>query len=260
MDIPDYLGSKSTFTLGKFGGHGGRALRIGDTLHLAQAPTGALQAVDAPDFTHDWEIEVLYGPHGAPEFFTEEDIESFFAATWKVHYNSSRTGVRLIGPKPKWARRDGGEAGLHPSNIHDNAYAIGAVDFTGDMPVLLGPDGPSLGGFVCPATITSQDLWKLGQLKAGDRVRFHAREEYGQRIPAILRKSGDVVYRQSGDRYLLIEYGDLVLDLPLRFRVQAVYEWFLQHKPDGVIDVTPAFAAFRCTMIPSASAAIASWT
>lgn len=245
LDIPDYLGSKSTFTLGKFGGHGGRALRIGDTLHLAQAPTGALQAVDAPDFTHDWEIEVLYGPHGAPEFFTEEDIESFFAATWKVHYNSSRTGVRLIGPKPKWARRDGGEAGLHPSNIHDNAYAIGAVDFTGDMPVLLGPDGPSLGGFVCPATITSQDLWKLGQLKAGDRVRFHAREEYGQRIPAILRKSGDVVYRQSGDRYLLIEYGDLVLDLPLRFRVQAVYEWFLQHKPDGVIDVTPGIRSFQ---------------
>ena len=79
----------------------------------------------------------------------------FFATDWEVHYNSSRTGVRLIGPKPQWARRDGGEAGLHPSNIHDNAYAIGAVDFTGDMPVILGPDGPSLGGFVCPATIVA---------------------------------------------------------------------------------------------------------
>ena len=64
-----------------------------------------------------------------------------------------RTGVRLIGPKPQWARRDGGEAGLHPSNIHDNAYAIGTIDFTGDMPIILGPDGPSLGGFVCPATV-----------------------------------------------------------------------------------------------------------
>jgi len=89
-----------------------------------------------------------------------------------VHYNSSRTGVRLIGPKPQWARSDGGEAGLHPSNIHDNAYAIGAVDFTGDMPVILGPDGPSLGGFVCPATIVQAELWKMGQLKPGDRVRF----------------------------------------------------------------------------------------
>jgi urea carboxylase len=90
-----------------------------------------------------------------------------------VHYNSSRTGVRLIGPKPMWARADGGEAGLHPSNIHDNAYAIGAIDFTGDMPVILGPDGPSLGGFVCPATIVRGELWKVGQLKPGDKVRFH---------------------------------------------------------------------------------------
>jgi urea carboxylase len=46
--------------------------------------------------------------------------------------------VRLIGPKPVWARDSGGEAGLHPSNIHDNPYAVGAVDFTGDMPVILG--------------------------------------------------------------------------------------------------------------------------
>jgi urea carboxylase len=90
-----------------------------------------------------------------------------------VHFNSSRTGVRLIGPKPEWVRADGGEAGLHPSNIHDNPYAIGAVDFTGDMPVILGPDGPSLGGFVCPVTIIEADLWQLGQLKAGDKVRFH---------------------------------------------------------------------------------------
>jgi hypothetical protein len=115
---------------------------------------------------------VLYGPHGAPDFFTDADIETFFATGWEVHYNSSRTGVRLIGPRPEWARKDGGEAGLHPSNLHDNAYAIGAVDFTGDMPVILGPDGPSLGGFVCPATIVQAELWKLGQLRPGDTVRF----------------------------------------------------------------------------------------
>jgi urea carboxylase len=110
-------------------------------------------------------VAVLYGPHGAPDFFTDPDIASFFATDWEIHYNSSRTGVRLIGPKPQWARTDGGEAGLHPSNIHDNAYAIGAIDFTGDMPVILGPDGPSLGGFVCPAVVIQADLWKLGQLR-----------------------------------------------------------------------------------------------
>ena len=47
-----------------------------------------------------------------------DDIETFFATDWEVHYNSSRTGVRLIGPKPQWARarrRRGGPASVeHP--------------------------------------------------------------------------------------------------------------------------------------------------
>lgn len=176
IQVPDYLGSKSTFTLGQFGGHAGRALRAGDVLHIpvlthgeagAKLPLELCSALPAVR-----EIRVIYGPHGAPEYFTPAYIETFFATDWEVHFNSSRTGVRLIGPKPEWVRDSGGEAGLHPSNIHDNPYAIGAVDFTGDMPVILGPDGPSLGGFVCPVTIIEADLWQLGQLKAGDKLRF----------------------------------------------------------------------------------------
>ncbi len=176
LQVPDYLGSKSTFTLGQFGGHAGRALRAGDVLHipeLVDRSAGASLPVElCPPLPSVREIRVIYGPHGAPEYFTEGYIERFFATDWEVHFNSSRTGVRLIGPKPEWVRDSGGEAGLHPSNIHDNPYAIGAVDFTGDMPVILGPDGPSLGGFVCPVTIIEADLWQIGQLKAGDRVRF----------------------------------------------------------------------------------------
>ncbi|RMO78535.1 5-oxoprolinase/urea amidolyase family protein [Pseudomonas syringae group genomosp. 3] len=177
LDVPDYLGSKSTFTLGQFGGHGGRALRTGDVLHiepLVDRSAGQRMADEELDALKEVrQIRVIYGPHAAPEYFTEAYIETFFATDWEVHFNSSRTGVRLIGPKPEWVRADGGEAGLHPSNIHDNPYAIGAVDFTGDMPVILGPDGPSLGGFVCPVTIIEADLWQLGQLKAGDKVRFY---------------------------------------------------------------------------------------
>ncbi len=40
------------------------------------------------------------------------------------------------------------------------------------MPVILGPDGPSLGGFVCPVTIVDAELWKIGQLRPGDKLRF----------------------------------------------------------------------------------------
>ena len=132
----------------------------------------ALPEALIPPLATEWEIAVLEGPHAAPDFFTDDDIADLYATGWRVHHNSSRTGVRLIGPKPRWARPDGGEAGLHPSNIHDNAYAVGTIDFTGDMPIILGPDGPSLGGFVCPATIIEADLWKIGQLKADDLVRF----------------------------------------------------------------------------------------
>ncbi|KZM43727.1 urea carboxylase [Marinomonas sp. SBI22] len=198
IQCPDYLGSKSTFTLGQFGGHVGRALRTGDVIELANIISNKktnketnqktntqsslkTQPVLSANFQQQAkqtfnpeisQLRVIYGPHGAPDFFTETDIKTFFEHTWEVHYNSSRTGVRLIGPKPEWARESGGEAGMHPSNIHDNAYAFGTVDFTGDMPVILGPDGPSLGGFVCPATVISADLWKLGQLKAGSKIQF----------------------------------------------------------------------------------------
>ncbi|MGI4855624.1 MAG: urea carboxylase [Janthinobacterium lividum] len=174
LEAAVYLGSRSTFTLGQFGGHGGRALRAGDVLHvpaLEDRRAGA-RLDPAPTLDAVRLLRVIYGPHGAPEYFSAGYIARFLATEWEIHFNSSRTGVRLIGPRPEWARQDGGEAGLHPSNIHDNPYAVGAVDFTGDMPVILGPDGPSLGGFVCPVTVIEADLWQIGQLKAGDKVVF----------------------------------------------------------------------------------------
>lgn len=294
LDVPEYLESKSTFTLGQFGGHCGRTLMTGDVLHFSsdtrssnehsEANGHSLQALSEtlpsqiPNYDHHWDIRVLYGPHGAPDFFTPEDISTFFAANWEVHYNSARTGVRLIGPKPKWARTDGGEAGLHPSNIHDNAYAIGTVDFTGDMPVILGPDGPSLGGFVCPATIIKADLWIMGQLKPGDTIRFTkvdqttaTRLEVAQekifslnprstlinskfgvedavldrieKIPLLDRPA--VCYRRSGDKYLLVEYGEMKLDLNLRFRAHALMDAVKQAVIPGVLELTPGIRSLQ---------------
>ena len=164
FDVPVYLGSRSTFALGQFGGHAGRTLRATDMLSISNpniaacttpAPVyepGAVPAGLIPEYPNEWEIGVLYGPHGAPDFFTDDAIDMFFSTAWEVHYNSNRLGIRLNGPKPTWTRSDGGEAGLHPSNIHDTEYAVGSINFTGDMPVILTKDGPSLGGFVCPVT------------------------------------------------------------------------------------------------------------
>ena len=277
FDVPEYLGSRATFILGKFGGHAGRALRAGDLLRWTSGEEGGtipgpLDADLIPEYGTDWEIGVLYGPHGAPDFFTDADVDMIFSTSWRVHYNSDRTGVRLIGPKPKWARPDGGEAGLHPSNLHDNAYAIGAMDFTGDMPVLLGPDGPSLGGFVCPATIVHAELWKLGQLKPGDTVRFaritepqaHEMERRQDRAiqrledplpllpetlapaePAVCHRQGDVAVRPAGDKYLLIEFGENRLDFDLRFRAHALERKLRSTVLPGIVDITPGIRSLQ---------------
>jgi urea carboxylase len=283
LDVPKYLGSRATFTLGLFGGHGGRALAPGDVLHLGAEATIASPTAELPDelvprLATEWQIDVLHGPHGAPDFFQPDDIADLFSTGWRVHYNSSRTGVRLVGPKPRWARTDGGEAGLHPSNIHDNAYAIGTIDFTGDMPVILGPDGPSLGGFVCPATIIEADLWKMGQLKPGDTVRFRAvtlDEARARRVaqertietlrPAAAPGHGATppsssailisrperagapafVVRQDGDANVLVELGAPKLDFALRFRVHALTQALTEARVPGIVDLTPGIRSLQ---------------
>jgi len=303
IQCPEYLGSKSTFTLGQFGGHAGRALRPGDFLRIGaplRAPAPVPEAPPAPtptpgappapepsravlpELTREWRIRVIPGPQGAPDYFTADDIETIFGASWEVHFNSSRTGVRLIGPKPKWARTDGGEAGLHPSNIHDNAYAVGALDFTGDMPILLGPDGPSLGGFVCPATVIAADRWKLGQLRAGDKLRFvpvgklaalaiedrrdrlirglsaegpveavstEREPASAEREPAVMFTSRahptGITIRASGEKYLLVEFGDQVLDIALRCRIQALYEALAALADPAILEMTPGIRSLQ---------------
>lgn len=294
FDVPVYLGSRSTFALGQFGGHAGRTLRATDMLPISNpsiaacttpapsfAPTAAPLGL-IPDYPNEWEIGVLYGPHGAPDFFTEDAINMFFNTAWEVHYNSNRLGIRLNGPKPTWTRSDGGEAGLHPSNIHDTEYAVGSINFTGDMPVILTKDGPSLGGFVCPVTIVKAELWKVGQVKPGDKIRFKhlsfdtalAMELVADKAietlsiqphiaPAPIVKPVDTIsecivaalpaqgyrplvsYRQAGDKYILLEYGDNILELSLRLRVHALMEALKASPINGVIELSPGVRSLQ---------------
>ncbi|OZF34764.1 urea amidolyase [Rhodococcus sp. 14-2496-1d] len=281
FDVDDYLGSAATFTLGKFGGHRGGVLGEGDVIALAgrsdnSAVLGPIPMEHLPVLTSSWDIAVTEGPHGAPEFFTREDIDTLYATRYEVHFNSDRTGVRLIGPRPQWARPDGGEAGLHPSNIHDNAYSVGALDFTGDTPILLGPDGPSLGGFVCPVTVVAAERWKLGQLRPGDTIRFVPVKAASTAplgslglarrasLPAVFSAGGDgddgviarrdadtcVTYRRSGDDNVLVEYGDMKLDLALRARVHALHQRVEALAPRGLVDLTPGIRSLQVKVNP----------
>ncbi|TSD99722.1 5-oxoprolinase/urea amidolyase family protein [Skermania sp. ID1734] len=281
IEVDEYLGSAATFTLGRFGGHAGRTLQTDDSLVIgtgAAAGAGGVPLDSQPVIARRWEVAVTEGPHGAPEFFTRADMTTITGTDYEVHFNSDRTGVRLLGPKPDWARRDGGEAGLHPSNIHDTAYSIGALDFTGDTPILLGPDGPSLGGFVCPVTVVAADKWKLAQMAPGDRVRFvpvradHAAPlrslgtDRRASLPIVLSAGGDnddgilrrselddataLTYRRAGDDGVLIEFGEMTLDLRLRARVNALHQHLLAQPLNGIVELNPGIRSLQIRVDP----------
>lgn len=287
FDMPKILGSSSTFTLGGFGGHGGRALRSGDVLRVNKLEklNTKYEMIDKykENMSNIWEIGVIPGPHSSKEFLSEDYLNNLTSKELEVHFNSSRTGVRLIGDVPTWNREDGGEAGLHPSNIHDNAYAVGTLDLTGDMAILLGPDGPSLGGFVCPVTVATSEFWKIGQLHPGDKVKFKSvtleeatklAEVQENKLKAITeRKEIDfgfelvetnetngeypilvkqeegrdfkMTIRCAGDENLLVEYGEMELDLMLRFQVHILMEALENDNIIPIRNLTPGIRSLQ---------------
>lgn len=284
LDVPQYLGSASTFALGGFGGHSGRVLRTGDLIHINKDNNTKIPNVKVnPKYIETANtISVVPGPHCTEEFLKPEFMKQLSETQWEVHFNSDRTGVRLMGPTPAWAREDGGEAGLHPSNVHDNAYAVGTIDMTGDMPIIIGPDGPSLGGFVCPATIPSGEFWKAGQLAPGSKVQFNfitietaekirkEQEAYLESITAekeselktvketnipgqtypILKKIEEagkdkLVIRCAGDEYILVEYGEMEIEMRLRIRVNALKQAIVADKTIPLIDATPGIRSLQ---------------
>jgi allophanate hydrolase subunit 2/allophanate hydrolase subunit 1 len=177
--ISSYLGSKSTSPELQLGGLQGRRLQANDILELSPessewatiATPLSLPHQTIPDYDIS-EIYCLQGPFGSEEILTQEGQDTILTSTWIVGPNSGRSGVRLEGPRLKWARASGGGGGSHPSNVFDYGYPNGGVNWTGEYPVIFARDRPDLGGFACPITVCSGEMWKVGQLKPGGSMRF----------------------------------------------------------------------------------------
>ncbi|KAK4998072.1 hypothetical protein LTR28_013773, partial [Elasticomyces elasticus] len=175
--MAEYFGSKSTSPLVSIGGYQGRQLAPGDLLAIAtDIPPELKKAVSLPEhlvptYSKEWDIMAMVGPHDEG-YLLPEDIEMIYNTEWKISHNASRSGIRLVGPVPKWARKDGGEGGAHPSNLVEYGYPLGALNWTGDDPCIFPVDCPNFGGFVSSTTIVRAEWWKMGQIKAGDMMRY----------------------------------------------------------------------------------------
>ncbi|WVQ81675.1 urea carboxylase [Cryptococcus sp. DSM 104549] len=280
-NVATFEGSKSTFTGGALGGYLGRTLLPGDLLEISQHDTSAFKPVTwpeaaIPNFLNRWDINVCVGAQWDPEFIAKEGMETFLGAEWKVTPASNRSGLRLEGPRIKWARKDGGEGGSHPSNVIDQGYPFAALNINGDTPVLFGVDAPDMGGFACVLTVATSDLWKLGQIRPNDTVQFHlidpdAVEQLVQRSDAWLSslsttspwsptssldtpssalstssssllhrrrdgKTPEVIFRAAGDQFILYEVGPMALDVADRVRVELWERAMRAAKIEGIIN------------------------
>lgn len=193
VDVPPLLGSRSTCLPAGFGGYQGRPLQKGDILRRGE-PSGDLQRMRGrvlppllrPSPASPQEVRVLLGPQH--DYFPRRGLETFLHSPYQVTSKADRMGIRLEGPRVP--HRKG-------PDIVSDALPLGGIQVPGDgQPILLLNDRQTTGGYAKIATVITADLWRLGQLRPGDAVRFRAvaaaeaqryRREFEEGIEAIRR-------------------------------------------------------------------------
>lgn len=178
------LGSRATFHMAAIGGTGNGALKKDDRVPLG-APTAPLKRqhvaaharppIDPALRTSaaSKRVAAMLGPNDA--WLDSHAIDMFFESEWMVQARSNRTGLRLSGPDFTFAERAYSkrpEHGQEPSNILDHGYPVGGISVAGQTAIVLIHDAPSAGGFIIPFTVPRCDLWRLGQARPNEMLRF----------------------------------------------------------------------------------------
>jgi allophanate hydrolase subunit 2 len=121
-------------------------------------------------------LRVVLGPQD--HLFTPDSVALFLDTVWRLSPVSDRMGCRFVGPALHFLPRPDylvAQAGADPSNIVDDSICIGSIQVpSGLEPIVMGVDGPSLGGYAKIATVVSPDMSVLAQLRPDNAVRFHA--------------------------------------------------------------------------------------
>jgi antagonist of KipI len=171
IDVPMVLDSKSTYLRSGFGGLEGRALRTGDVLKSVPVGSEGLERLTGrkvpgeliPEYKSFAEIRVILGSQA--DHFPEESIATFLNSEYAITTESDRMGYRLEGPEIKHKGK---------ADIVSDGIPLGAVQVPGNCrPIILMADRQVTGGYAKIATVITPDVSRLGQMKPGDRIRFH---------------------------------------------------------------------------------------
>lgn len=167
LDVPEVMGSRSTYMKAKIGGWHGRKLEKGDVLPL-RAPGTEPKALEnralAPEFRgrSEYTLRVVMGPQD--NAFTPGGVSAFLSGVYTVTPEFDRMGCRMEGPEIE----HNGSA-----DILSDGIAFGAVQVPDSgQPIVMLADRQTTGGYTKIANVISADFRILGQLKSGDRVRF----------------------------------------------------------------------------------------
>ncbi|MDE8588397.1 biotin-dependent carboxyltransferase family protein [Arthrobacter sp. NQ4] len=181
IDVPEVLGSRSTYSLGAIGGFKGRKLEAGDVVPVGAPLNGGRlpQAESVPDefrpvFAKEQEVRIVLGLYD--HRLTEEGLGNLLNEEWKVTPVADRMGLRYSGPGVKWKEREQPfGAGSDPSNIVDAGYAVGSIQIPGGtQPIILHRDAVSGGGYAMVGTVISADMDLVARAAPGTATRFAA--------------------------------------------------------------------------------------
>ncbi|SDL25333.1 biotin-dependent carboxyltransferase family protein [Arthrobacter sp. ok362] len=181
IDVPEVLGSRSTYSLGAIGGFQGRKLEAGDQVPVgAPLNAGALPDADTvpdefrPAFAKEQAVRIVLGLYD--HRLTDEGLDGLLHSEWKVTPVADRMGLRYSGPGVQWKEREQPfGAGSDPSNIVDAGYAVGSIQIPGGtQPIILHRDAVSGGGYAMVGTVISADMDLVARAAPGTSTRFVA--------------------------------------------------------------------------------------
>ncbi len=181
IDVPEVLGSRSTYSLGGIGGFQGRKLEAGDVVPVGAPLNGGKlpQAQTVPEefrpvYAKEQEVRIVLGLYD--HRLTEEGLDNLLNEEWKVTPVADRMGLRYSGPGVKWKEREQPfGAGSDPSNIVDAGYAVGSIQIPGGtQPIILHRDAVSGGGYAMVGTVISADMDLVARAAPGTATRFVA--------------------------------------------------------------------------------------